>query len=72
MKELIDELTRTNLEILAEFHSYMKGVIYNKYDKSKGFQFAILDRNFERAIEHIEVFADILYQKYLDGDPLYP
>ncbi len=72
MKELIDEITRTNLEILSEFYRNMKGVINNKYEKGKGFQFAMLDKNFVQAAEHIEVFADIIYNKFLNKEPLWP
>ncbi len=72
MKELIDELRQTNLQILSEFRGYMKGVIHNKHEKSKGFQFAMLDKNYEKAVDLIWFFSDTLYDKYIRGEPLYP
>ncbi len=44
-KKLIKQITWTNQQILFEFYNLMKGVIYNRYNKSKGFQFALLDKN---------------------------
>ena len=70
--ELIEELRRTNLQILSEFHGYMKGVIHNKHGKSKKFQFAMLEKNYEQAVNLIWVFSDTLYDKYKRGEPLYP
>jgi len=72
MKELVNELTRTNQEILFEFYSKMKGVIANRYNKNKGFQFAMLDKNFKEAADFIEIFADILFDKFQHNEPLRP
>ena len=43
--KLLTELDQANSQILTEFYNLMKGVIYNRYNKSKGFQFALLDKN---------------------------
>lgn len=47
----IDELTQRNSLILLEFYNRMKGVIANRYDKGKGFQFALLDKNLNELME---------------------
>lgn len=45
----IDEICKTNDAILYELCQLMCGVINNKYGKSKGFQFALLHKNFDCA-----------------------
>jgi len=50
-KELIWQIQRTNELILIEFFNRMKGVIHNKHNKSKGFQFALLDKNLKDLLE---------------------
>ena len=70
MKELVDEITRTDIEILSEFRDNMKGIIANRHGKSKSFQFAMLDKNFKEAADFIEIFSDILYHRFLEGKPL--
>ncbi|PIN76452.1 hypothetical protein COV17_02375 [Candidatus Woesearchaeota archaeon CG10_big_fil_rev_8_21_14_0_10_36_11] len=52
MKEL-NKICKTNEAILFELRKLMCGVINNKYDKSKGFQFALLHKNFDRAADLI-------------------
>ncbi len=49
--ELIKHICRTNELILFEFYNRMKGVIYNRYGKSKGFQFAMLDKNLDELLD---------------------
>jgi len=72
MKELIDEITRTDIEILSEFYGKMKGVIANRHNKSRRFQFAMLDKNFKEAVELIIVLGDSTRWKYEAGLPLRP
>jgi hypothetical protein len=48
-----NEICKTNEAILYELRKLMCGVINNKYDKSKGFQFALLHKNFDKAEELI-------------------
>ena len=48
-----NEICKANEAILFELRNLMCGVINNKYDKSKGFQFALLHKNFDRATELI-------------------
>ncbi len=49
--ELIWQIQRTNELILIEFFNRMKGVIHNKHNKSKGFQFALLNKNLKEMLE---------------------
>ncbi len=63
-KELIDEITRNNEIILNEFMGRMRGVIYNRYDKSKGFQFAMLDKNYNELMDLVYLNNQFI-RKYL-------
>ena len=45
----ICEISKTNEAILYDLRRLMCGVINNRYNKSKGFQFALLHKNFDRA-----------------------
>ena len=49
--ESIWQIQRTNELILIEFFNRMKGVIHNKHNKSKGFQFALLNKNLKEMLE---------------------
>ncbi|MBU1875834.1 MAG: hypothetical protein ABH824_03665 [Nanoarchaeota archaeon] len=49
--ELIGQITKTNEAILFEFYGRMKGVIANRYGKSKGFQFAMLNKNLNELMD---------------------
>jgi hypothetical protein len=48
-----NEICKANEAILYELRKLMCGVINNKYDKSKGFQFVMLHKNFDNASELI-------------------
>lgn len=48
--ESIWQIQRTNELILIEFFNRMKGVIHNKHNKSKGFQFALLNKNLKEML----------------------
>ena len=50
-QELKWQIQRTNELILIEFFNRMKGVIHNKHNKSKGFQFALLNKNLKDMLE---------------------
>lgn len=67
-KELINQITWTNQQILYEFFNRMKGVIYNRYNKSKGFQFALLDKNLNELSELMGENNDLI-RKYLQEKP---
>jgi len=49
----VNKICKANEAILVELRNLMCGVINNKYNKSKGFQFALLHKNFDEAIELI-------------------
>ena len=50
-QDLLWQVQRTNELILIEFFNRMKGVIHNKHNKSKGFQFALLNKNLKELLE---------------------
>ena len=54
--------------ILLEFDSKMRGVIYNRHNKSKGFQFAMLEKNLNKVWDLIENNNDLI-KKYLQEIP---
>ena len=49
----IDKICKENERVLFSLQKLMCGVIANKYNKSKGFQFALLHKNFDAATDLI-------------------
>ncbi len=60
--ELIKQICFANELILREFYGRMKGVIANRYNKSKGFQFAMLDKNLQELMELIYTNNQLIKQ----------
>ena len=49
----VDEICKANEIVLFKLRQLMCGVINNKHNKSKGFQFALLHKNIDWASELI-------------------
>lgn len=62
--ELIKEITHANVRILFEFYNRMKGVIYNRYNKSKGFQFAMLEKNLNELVALMEMSNKVISKEF--------
>jgi len=68
MSEKIKQITQTNQAILFEFYGRMKGVIRNKWHKSQGFQFALLEKNLNELSESM-CQNNKLIKKHLQEKP---
>lgn len=63
--KLLTQLNKANEQILMEFHDLMKGVIYNRYNKSKGFQFALLSKNLNSLYPLISIVNEEILTEFL-------